>query len=251
MTRLSPRRCCRTEKTPPRPGFEGKKLLLYGAYKVGKSTLAAQLDEPAVPRDRARPGRARGLPVPVRSWHDFRQVGAELASTEHPFDLLVVDTVDELARLCVETSSAGWRRAPASTQEVPPRLRLRLRQGLGRHRAGVPAARREAVQPRLGVVFISHEKESMHQDPHGLEITKLAPDVGQKGMRKWLLGFVDFVAARRGASRPPTGRAARPAPQADRDGGGRRPGARGRDEVPDTDPAVGGHLKATLDKALA
>jgi hypothetical protein len=75
----------------------------------------------------------------------FRQVGAELASTEHVAVqvLLVVDTIDNLAPLVRRRR----RRRPGQSagfdpKKLPPRLRLRLRQGLGRHRAGVPSARR-------------------------------------------------------------------------------------------------------------
>jgi hypothetical protein len=239
------------EKSPPRPGFEGKKLLLYGAYKVGKTTLAAELSDRALFLS-TEPGQdaLEVFKVPVRSWRDFRQVGGELASTEHPYDLLVVDTVDELARLCVEdvigsmAQSAGFdskkfhhasdfdygKGWDAIAQEF--RLRVGKLCNLG-----------------IGVVFISHEKESVQKTRTGLEITKLSPDVGQKGMRKWLLGFVDFV-VHASVIQTTEGeqRVLRLKPSETAEAGGRVPPGR---EVPETIELSAATLKATLDEALA
>lgn len=175
------------------PTIHNSKLLIYGPPKVGKTTLAAQLDPDHTLFLATEPGQD-ALEVyrqPIRSWEEFLTTGRELMKGEHDFKLLVVDTVDELARLCAEhvvTGLAGDRKGfthasdfeygkawDAISQEF--RLRVAKLCNLG-----------------LGVMFISHVKEAMVKTRTGAEISKLAPDVGQKGMRKWLLGFVDLVA---------------------------------------------------------
>jgi hypothetical protein len=164
--------------------------------------------------------------------------------------MLVIDTVDELARLCTEhvvaglaasesldtkkfihTSDFDWGKGyDAVAQEF--RLRVAKLCNLG-----------------LGVVFISHEKEQPIKTRTGLEITKVAPDVGSKGMRKWLLGFVDFIAhAEMLQTTEGEQHVLRLKPSETVEAGGRVPQGR---EVPDLIPLTAEALKATLDKALA
>jgi len=171
-----------------------RKTLLYGPAKVGKSTLAANLDQDHTLFLATEPGldMIDCYKAPITSWEDFRGVGAELAKGDHGFKLLVVDTVDELQRMCSEAVlgdmaqkaglkgfvhasdfqyGKGWE---AVTEEF--RLRVAKLCNLG-----------------PGVLFVSHTKESTVKTRTGLEITKYSPDVGQKGSREWLLGFVDLI----------------------------------------------------------
>lgn len=186
-----------TEKAPPRKGIDGKKMLLYGPPKVGKSTFAAQLTE--APLFLATdPGQdaLEVFRVPITSWADFLAVGKELKDRRPDigFDLIVVDTIDTLARLCRDhvmqglVEAAGMRKDrfvhPSDFEygkgwdAVAEEFRLRI--------AGLCAL-------GVGVLFISHVKQSVQKTRTGVEIDVVAPDVGQKGMRQWLLGFVDFV----------------------------------------------------------
>jgi hypothetical protein len=242
-----------TTKTPPRKGMDGKTLLLFGPYKVGKSTLAAHLSES--PLFLATEPGQDALDIyrqPINSWQDFLDVGKALVNggDKWPFDRLVVDTVDELARLCAEHVLAGMAKSEGFAKDafvhasdfeygkgwdaVAQEFRLRVAKlcNLG-----------------LGVVFISHEKESTVKTRTGLEITKLAPDVGSKGMRKWLLGFVDFIVhAEMLQTTEGEQRVLRLKPSEQVEAGGRVP--EGRD-VPDLIPLSAKDLKATLEKALA
>jgi hypothetical protein len=181
-----------TEKTKPTLGVENLKAVLYGQPKVGKSTFASQLDPDHTLFIATEPG-LDGLSVyqtPCRDWGQFREIGADLATGDHDFKLVVVDTVDELQRMCgsyvieglagnrtgfVHASDfeygKGWE---AITSEF--RLRVAKLCTLG-----------------LGVVFISHAKEATKTDRVGREITTISADVGQKGSRQWLLGYVDYI----------------------------------------------------------
>jgi hypothetical protein len=173
-----------TEKSPPSLGVDTMKALIYGAPKVGKSTLAASLDGQALFLA-TEPGLG-GLEVfqqPIRSWTEFRETGAELAKGEHPFTLFVIDTVDELHKLCTDyvleqlgvnypgdlEYGKGWA---AVSDEF--RLRVARLASLGQ-----------------GVVFISHAKEVEIKQTVGT-ITRIVPTLSGKA-RDFIIGFADFI----------------------------------------------------------
>lgn len=182
-------------KTAPSIDPLRKKLIVWGPPKVGKSTLVAGLDENVLFLA-TEPGldAMEVFKVDIATWEGFRRVCAEIAATveagtfTHP--LIAIDTVDALALLCAEdvlTGLAGGKTGFLhasdfdygkgwSAIETEFKLRIAKLCNLG-----------------VGVVFISHLKEGTVKKPNGLEVTKLGPDVGQKGIRKWLLGFVDYI----------------------------------------------------------
>lgn len=195
ITTTKPTSILPTEKTAGSgPSIYTSKVLVYGEKKIGKSTLAAELDPDHTIFLSTEPGQdaLSIFNVRIKTWEEFLLAGAELSKGEHPYKIIVIDTVDELARLCMEYVIAGmtppgrkgfvhasdfeWGKGwDAVAQEF--RLRVAKLSNLG-----------------YGVVFISHVKESPVKTRTGAEITKLGPDVGMKGMRKWLLGFVDVIA---------------------------------------------------------
>jgi hypothetical protein len=181
-----------TEKSKPTLGVENLKALLYGPWKIGKTSLLAELDPDHTLFIATEPGHG-GVEVfkeDCPSWEKFREIGTDLSKGKHPFRLAVVDTADSLLRYCGDHVLAGlggnrtgyvhasdfeygkgWE---AITSEV--RLRVAKLCSLG-----------------IGVVFVSHAKEGIKKDRVGREITVVQPDIGLKGARNWLLGFVDHI----------------------------------------------------------
>jgi hypothetical protein len=189
-----------TSKTKPIAGLASRNILIFGDPKTGKTTLAAGLRPESTLFIATEDGLSglEAYAVRVNSWEEFLITCGELANAKDeskPFDTIVIDTVDELARMCADyvvqglgvtagmapgaylhasdfDFGKGWA---AQTEQF--RLKLAKLCGMG-----------------MAVVFLSHTKESTVKDRTGLESTKYSPDVGTKGMRNWLLGFVDLIA---------------------------------------------------------
>jgi hypothetical protein len=134
----------------------------------------------------------------VRSWEEFLLIAnllvEDLQKPEderiYDYNLIVVDTIDELARMCAEYVIAGMsagRKGFVHASDfdygkgwdaIASEFRLKIA---------------NLTRLGLGVLFISHVKEGVVKTRTGKEITKLSPDVGQKGMRNWLLGYVEAI----------------------------------------------------------
>lgn len=174
-----------TERT--KAGKEAVKahVLLYGPPKIGKSTTAAQFNPDHTLFIPTEPGLSAlsVYSVPTTSWEQFRSVGAELAAGDHPFQTVVIDTVDVLYKLCsdavlerlgVEHASdspygKGWAAIADEWQ-----LRVSKLASLG-----------------LGVWFISHSVDERIEKRVGT-ITKTVPTLKGKG-RDFITGFVDYI----------------------------------------------------------
>ena len=174
-----------SEKQSPSLSPETVKALLFGVPKVGKSTFAAQLDPDHTLFLATEPGLG-ALEVfaqPVTTWTQFREAGAALAQDHKQFRTLVVDTVDELYRMCSDYVCAGFDVNHPSDLEYGKvwaavgdewRLRVGKLAGLG-----------------LGVWFISHAKETEVPARVG-KITKIVPTLSGQA-RGHVLGFCDFI----------------------------------------------------------
>lgn len=174
-----------TEKTSPTLKFETAKTLLYGHGGIGKTTTAVALNPDHALLLATEPGYG-GLEAfvqPVTNWREFREAGTELAKGQHPFELLIVDTVDELFRMCQDHVVSENRIKHPSDLEW----------GKGWQLLGDEFRLRVAKLCALGygVVFISHAKDEEIKQRVGT-ITKTVPSLSGSAA-KWLLGFVDYV----------------------------------------------------------
>jgi hypothetical protein len=96
----------------------------------------------------------------------------------------------------------------------------------------------------MGVVFVSHEKEMTVELANGATVLQKSPDVGIKSLRKWLLGYVDYILHAeigRGG-----GRLIRAQPTANILAGGRVP--KGGEQLPDTFQMDAGTLRRMLER---
>lgn len=174
-----------TEKSALSLSPDRIKALLYGPPKIGKSTFASQINPDHTLFIATEPGLGslEVYEVPVRTWAEFRELGAELAKDPKQFKVLVIDTADELFRMCTDQvcadlgvkhpSDAEWGKGwDAVTNEF--RLRVGKLVGLG-----------------LGVWFISHSQDREVKKKVGTKTVTQA--TLSKQARKFLIGFVDFI----------------------------------------------------------
>jgi hypothetical protein len=172
-----------TKKTPPTLTFEKAKVLLYGQPKIGKTTLAANLvDDVLVLACEPGLGGLSAYSVEIDSWDTFRKVGAELSETDK-HSIVVIDTVDELYRMCADAvcqqleiahlADAEWGKGWQSARDEF-RLRVGKMAGLGR-----------------GVWFISHAQETELRTRVGTR-TRTIPTLDKRAF-SFLEGFVDYI----------------------------------------------------------
>lgn len=185
-----------TEKTPPIAGLGNRNLLLYGDPKTGKSTLAAELREQTLFLA-TEPGLSAidAYVEHIHSWPEFLAKAKELSEGKHNFETVVIDTVDELARMCAEHVIEGL----AMTADMDTSKFIHTNDfGYGKGADAVAQEFRLKVSKLcnlpFSVIFISHTKEVIVKDRTGLETTKRTPDAGQRKQRDWLLGYVDLIA---------------------------------------------------------
>lgn len=174
-----------TEKSAPSLNPDRLKALLYGPPKIGKSTFASKINPDHTLFIATEPGLGslEVFQAAPANWAGFRQIGADLAEDPQHFEVIVIDTVDELYRMCSDHVCADLGiKHPADAdygkgwQAVRDEFALRVGKltGLG-----------------LGVWFISHSEDREVKKKVGTK-TVTQPSLTGQG-RKFLTGFVDFI----------------------------------------------------------
>lgn len=173
-----------TTKTKPSLNPDRAKVLIFGEPKVGKSTLAAELNPEKTLFISTEPGldHLEVFKADVRSWDEFLKLGAEILAGKHEFTTFAIDTVDALHKMC--------------SDYVCDQLNIKhpsdLEYGKGWGAVSDEFEARVAKLTALGgVIFISHAKDIEIKKRVGTH-TKIVPDLSGKS-RSWLVGFVDYI----------------------------------------------------------
>ena len=158
-------------------------ILLYGAPKVGKSTLASQFPHAVFLATEAGLNALEVYQVPVDSWDKFLDVMAEIAKGQHSFQTIVVDTVGNLFKFCSDfickkmgikhESDLEWGKGYSLVRDEFLRVVTKL-----------------TLLP-YGVVFIGHADTIEIKSLTGA-ITKSVPQLN-KSARDILIPIVDFL----------------------------------------------------------
>lgn len=187
-----------TEKQQPAiDGLLYRRILLAGQQKIGKTTTGLGFTErPLVIDAEGSAESYECFRVACPDWMTLRQIGAELARDPERggFTCLQVDTIDELARQCQEAvigHLAGQANDVDAGQYAHP-SDFEYGKGWGAVTEEFRVRVARLCSLGLPVLFISHEKDREVEDRTGKRIV-YSPDVGNKGMRTWLLGFVDAI----------------------------------------------------------
>jgi hypothetical protein len=172
-----------TQKTPPKRNLADLTVLAYGRPKVGKSSFCAQADGALFLATEAGLNHLTTYQVPINSWEEMLAACAEIAAGKHAFKTIIVDTVDNAFRLCVEyvcrqlgikhESEAPYGRAYGMIANEFTRVLTKL-----------------SLLP-YGLYLISHAQEVSVETRTGT-ITRVVPTLPEKA-RKLVLGLVDMI----------------------------------------------------------
>jgi hypothetical protein len=160
-----------------RPGA-GKSTLAAGWYP--KNTLILDLE-----------GSTRMLPGEhfvhrIGSYSEFMQVVNELLTTEHPFNSVVIDTVDNLIRLADSEAGQRYGKVAAGLADYG--------RGLADRDGTVLRDLRRLLSTDLGVILIAHPTIVQEQTEDGKTSERLYPRIDPNDrIRQEVMGLVDFV----------------------------------------------------------
>ena len=88
------------EKTKPSCSLSKLSMLIYGAPKIGKSTFCSRIDKALFIATEPGLNYLETYNVRVNTWLEFLEVMAALKREEHPFEVIVIDTIDRLCDFC-------------------------------------------------------------------------------------------------------------------------------------------------------
>lgn len=173
-----------TTRTPKKESFEDLTFLIYGAPKIGKSTLAAQADQVLFLATEAGLNHLDVYQAPVDSWKKFLVACGEIAAGKHEFKTICIDTIDNLYKFCSEHVLAE--------HGVKHESDLGFGKGWALVNAEFMRALTKLSLLPYGLIMISHAQEREIDDRTG-KYTKTMPTLPESA-RKVLMGMVDIIA---------------------------------------------------------
>jgi len=170
-------------KTPPRLDLLRLIILLYGMTKIGKSTFCSHAEKALFLATEAGLNALNVFQVPILTWEDFLAASKEIAEGKHDFGPIVIDTVDNLYRLCSEyhcrklgvthESDLGYGKGFSIVNNEFHRRLTRL------------------AQLPYGLILISHAQEREVETRTGKKM-RIEPTLPGKA-RQIVLGLVDVI----------------------------------------------------------
>lgn len=172
-----------TEMTLPKTSLSDLTILVYGPTKIGKTTFVAQFPNTIFLATEEGLNAQKVFKTPIKSWLDLINVGGELASGNHQFKTVAIDTIDIAYKLCSQyilekmgkphesdlAYGKGWDMVNREFSRVINLF------------AGLP----------YGLVLISHSK-MREIETRNAKVTKVQPAVGKEGVNI-VLALADIV----------------------------------------------------------
>lgn len=172
-----------TEKSRKANDLAQQTILVYGAPKLGKSSLASRFPDALFLECEPGLNQLEVFKIPTYSWEDVLAACKLIAAGEHNFKTIVIDTVDNAFKYCSEHVCAkhnieyegdmphgkGWALVKNEWHRVLTRL------------ASLP----------YGVVLISHAQDKTVETRTG-EYSKTQPSLPDRA-RNVVLGLVDMI----------------------------------------------------------
>jgi hypothetical protein len=172
-----------TERTKNVTELGKQTILIYSAPKLGKSSWSARFPEAIFFECEPGLNHLEVFKVPTYKWEDFLDACKLIAKGDHPFNTIVIDTVDNAFKMCSEHvcgkhgidyegdlgHGKGWALVKNEWHRVLTRL------------ASLP----------YGLILISHAQDKTIETRTG-EYTKTQPSLPDRA-RNVVLGLVDII----------------------------------------------------------
>ena len=171
------------EKTVPKTDIQDLVTLIYGSPKIGKSTFCAGADNALFLATEAGLNFLEVYEQPISSWTGFLDTCREIAKGEHQFRTIVIDTIDNLYKLCADHVLSKHRVEHQSDLEY----------GKGWDLVNGELYKKLTALSLLpyGLIMVSHAQEKEVKTRTGKEL-KIAPTLPGSA-RKIVLGMCDFI----------------------------------------------------------
>ena len=150
--------------------LRGKFMLVYGAPKIGKTTLLSQLPNSLILAFEPGTNALNNAFVqPILTWAEFKQVLRDLrkAEVKEKFHFIGVDTADVAWELC--------EKYVCTQNDVSNIAEMAWGKGYALCKQEFSDAFREIALMGYGLCFVSHETEKKFQNEQGEEYVQLAP----------------------------------------------------------------------------
>lgn len=171
--------------TPARTDINDFSFLIYGPPKIGKTTFANGKSGKALfLATEAGLTAQDAYQIPIDSWETFREASKELRTSGHDFTRVVIDTVDNLYKFCVDWGNKTLGLAHQSDA------------GFGK---GYDTINSEFLREltalslqKTGLWMLSHSKEKEIKPKVGLPYTTISSTMPE-GARKIVNGMADLI----------------------------------------------------------
>jgi hypothetical protein len=172
-----------TTKTPPRNQLSDLTVLVYGPTKIGKTTWCSHAEGALFLATEAGLNNLEAFQVPISTWEQFLAACGEIAAGNHPFKTVIVDTVDNLYRMCADYVCAKHKVEHESDLAYGKGYALITNEFYR-------VLNKLALLP-YGLFLISHAQEREFETRTG-KVMRVVPTLPDKA-RKVVLGMADMV----------------------------------------------------------
>lgn len=171
------------KKTPKKTSPADLTVLCYGPQKYGKSTMCSQADGALFLATEPGLNHLEVYQVPIADWEELLAALAEVAKGGHEFRTVVIDTIDNAYKFCLEYVCAK--------HGVKHPSDLSYGKGYALVNNEFHRVITKLAQLPYGLVMTSHAQER-EVETRNDKYTKVTPTLPE-GARKILLGFVDII----------------------------------------------------------
>lgn len=178
-----------TKKT--QPTTKRLSMLIYGAPKIGKSTFCSRIPNSIFIATEPGLDHLSTYRMDVHSWMEILEALALLSKGDHPFDTVVIDTVDRACAMCAEAIVDKYNKSNPDSQ-ITDIGDIGFGRGYRYMQAEFSRVVNKLFSMGMSVVFTSHETVEQVDTTQGKR-TKIVPSFDSR-CRQIILPQVDIIA---------------------------------------------------------